>query len=158
MKNFTNWFSVVFSKSALVDIISTWIKFSSVYKNSLFCSQSGELEVTKIRYPKGVIILKEEDETVLFRRLTQVLTVGNSVIVICNTNFCNLASYCNMFLASEIPPGVINLLSNETVEELELSLCGMDYASYAELLFSENSLEETYRKLTKPKQIILPLK
>ncbi|XP_036144802.1 uncharacterized protein LOC105836166 isoform X2 [Monomorium pharaonis] len=145
-------------KSALADIISTWIKFSSVCENSLFCSQSGGLEVTKIRYPKGIIILKEEDEAVLFRRLTQVLTVGNSVIVICNINFCSLAPYCNMLLASDVPPGVINLLSNETIKELELSLCGTDYANYAELLFSENSLEETYIKLTKPKPIILPLK
>ncbi|XP_011160878.2 uncharacterized protein LOC105196565 isoform X1 [Solenopsis invicta] len=145
-------------KSELADIISTWIKFSSVYENSLSCPQRERLEVTKIRYPKGVITLKEKDETVLFRRLTQILTVGNSVIVICDTNFCSLAPYCNMLSASEMPPGVVNLLSSETIKDLELSLCGMDYASYEKLLFSENSLEEIYKKLTKPKHIILPLK
>lgn len=142
----------------MADIISTWIKFSRIYENSLFCSQSGGLEVTKIRNPKGVIILKEKDETILFRRLMQILTVGNSVIVICDTNSCSLAPYCNMFLASEIPPGVINLLSNENVRELELGLCGTDYASYAEQLFSENNLEEMYINLTIPKQVIMPLK
>jgi len=112
----------------------------------------------KIRNPKGVIILKEENETVLFRRLIQILTFGNSVIVICNTDSCNLVPYCNMFSASEIPPGVINLLSNENIKELELALCGMDYANYAEKFFSTINLEKIYINLTIPKQIILPLK
>ncbi|XP_071567841.1 uncharacterized protein [Temnothorax nylanderi] len=145
-------------KSLLADVISKWIKFSCIYEKSLSCvSQSGGLEVTKIRNPRGVIILKEENEAVLFSRLMQILTVGNSVIVICGRNSC-LVPYCNMFLASEIPPGVINLLSREGVKELELSLCGMDYESYAKQFFSEDNLEKTYINLTKPKHIIVPLK
>ncbi|KYQ59762.1 hypothetical protein ALC60_01147 [Trachymyrmex zeteki] len=145
-------------KSILVDIISTCIKFSYVYQNSLSCSQSGGLEVTKIRNPKGVIILKAEDETVLFRRLIQILTIGNSAIVICNANSCSLAPYCNMFSASAMPSGVINLLSNEDLNKLELALCGTSYESYAEQFFSENNMEKIYMNLTISKQIILPLK
>jgi len=37
----------------LAETISTWIKFSCMYENSLSCSQSGGLEVMKIRNPKG---------------------------------------------------------------------------------------------------------
>lgn len=146
------------SKSALADIISEWIQFSCIYENSFSsCSQSKGLEVTKIRNPRGVIILKEKDEAVLFHRLIQILTVGNSVIVICDTNSSSLIPYCNMFSVSQIPPGVINLLSSEYIKELELSLCGMYYESYAKQFFSENNLEKTYINLTKPKQIIVPL-
>ncbi|XP_071567832.1 uncharacterized protein [Temnothorax nylanderi] len=145
-------------KSVLADIVSEWIKFSCIYVNSLSCvSQNGRSEVTKIRNPRGVIILKEENEAVLFRRLIEVLTVGSSVIVICDANSCSLVPYCNMFSVSEIPPGVINFLSSEKVKELELSLCGMDYASYAKQFFSEDDLEKTYINLTKPKHIIVPL-
>jgi len=142
----------------LADIIATDIKFSYIYQNSLSYSQSGGLEVTKIRNPKGVIILKAEDETVLFRQLTQILTIGNSVIVICDTNSCSLAPYCNMLSASAMPSGVINLLSNEDLNKLELALCGTNYESYAEQFFSENNMEKIYINLTIPKQIILPLK
>ncbi|XP_012064110.1 PREDICTED: uncharacterized protein LOC105627437 [Atta cephalotes] len=145
-------------KSVLADIIATDIKFSYIYQNSLSCSQSGGLEVTKIRNPKGVIILKAKDETVLFRQLTQILTIGNSVIVICDTNSCSLAPYCNMLSASAMPSGVINLLSNEDLNKLELALCGTNYESYAEQFFSENNMEKIYINLTIPKQIILPLK
>ncbi|XP_018392921.1 PREDICTED: uncharacterized protein LOC108771988 [Cyphomyrmex costatus] len=146
-------------KSALADLISSDIeKFSYICQNSLSCSQKGRLEVTKIRNSKGVVILKEEDETVLFCRLIQILTFGNSVIVICNTNSYSLAPYCNMFSTSAIPPGVINLLSNEDIKKLELALCGTNYERYAEQFFSENNIEKIYMNLTIPKQIILPLK
>ncbi|XP_024883465.1 uncharacterized protein LOC112462106 isoform X1 [Temnothorax curvispinosus] len=148
-------------KFVLGDITSQWIKFSFIYENSLsWVSQSEGSEVTKIRNPRGVIILKEDDEIFLFQRLMQILTVGNSVIVICDSNFCSLVPYCNMFSVSEIPPGVINLLSSENVKDLELSLCGMDYESYAKQFFSEDpdDLEKTYINLTTPKQIIVPLK
>lgn len=147
------------SKSVLADIISKWIKFSCIYENFLLSySQNKGLEVTKIRNPRGVIILKEEDdETALFHRLMPILIVGNSVIIICNRNSSHLLSYYNMFSVSQIPAGVINLLSSEYIKELELSLCGMDYADYAKLFFSEDNFEETYMKLTKPKQIIMPL-
>ncbi|XP_011874328.1 PREDICTED: uncharacterized protein LOC105565609 isoform X2 [Vollenhovia emeryi] len=146
-------------KSALADIISKWIKFSCIYENSLSCSQSsGKLEVTKLRKSRGVIVLKEKDEAVLFRRLMQILTVGNSVIVICNTDSCSLVPYCNMFSISEIPPGVINLLSTANIKELEKSLFEMEYESYAKQLFSDNNFDQTYINLTEPKQIIMPLK
>ncbi|XP_011874330.1 PREDICTED: uncharacterized protein LOC105565610 isoform X2 [Vollenhovia emeryi] len=105
----------------LADKILKWIKFSCIYENSLSCAQSGALEVTKLRNPNGIVILKEANETVLFRRLMQTLTVGNSVIVICDANSCNLISYCNMFSVSEIPPGVINLLSSLNIKALKVN-------------------------------------
>ncbi|XP_071567836.1 uncharacterized protein [Temnothorax nylanderi] len=146
-------------KSVLADVVSKGIKFSCIYVNSLFyVSQSEGLDVIKIRDPRGVIILKEENEAVLFHRLMQILIVGNSVIVICDANSCSLVPYCNMFPISEIPPGVINLLSRKDVKELELSLCGMDYESYAKQFFSEDDLEKTYISLTKSKHIIVPFK
>lgn len=146
------------SKSVLADIVSKWIQLSCIYEHSvLSCSQSKGLEVTKIRNPRGIIILKEEDEAVLFRRLMQILTVGNSVIVICDTNSSSLIPYCNMFSGSQIPPGVINLLSSECIKELESCFCGMDYEKYAEQFFSEDNFEKIYINLTKPKQIIMPL-
>jgi len=131
-----------------------------IYENSLSCSQGGsntKLEVTKIRNPRGIIILKAKDESSLFNQLMYILIAGNSVIVICDTDSCSLVPYCNMFSISNIPPGVINLLSSENINELELSLCGMDYASYAKQLFSVNDHEKTYINLTKLKQIIVPL-
>ncbi|XP_024883464.1 uncharacterized protein LOC112462105 isoform X2 [Temnothorax curvispinosus] len=145
-------------ESVLADVVSKEIKFSCVYANSLFyVSQSEGLDVTKIRNPRGVIILKEENEAILFSRLMQILIVGNSVIVICDANSCSLVPYCNMFQISEIPPGVINLLSRKDVKELEL-LCGMDYESYEKQFFSEDDLEKTYINLSKPKHIVVPFK
>jgi len=146
-------------KCVLANMISKWINFSYIYENSSLSSQNQGLEITTIRCPRGVIILKEEDEdeVILFCRLMQILTVGNSVIVISDTNFCSLVPYCNMFSASEIPPGVINLLSSDCIKDLELCLCGMNYASYAEQLFSED-IKEIFKKLTIPKQIVMPLK
>lgn len=89
----------------------------------------------------------------------QILTVGNSVIVICNTNSSSLIPYCNIFSVSvsHIPSGVINLLASEYIKELELSLCGIDYEQYAKQFFSEDNFEKIYINLTKPKQIIMPL-
>ncbi|XP_011700263.1 PREDICTED: uncharacterized protein LOC105457345 [Wasmannia auropunctata] len=153
-------------KSDLATLILTWIKMS-FYENSLFCSQSEELEVTKIPNPKGIIILKEEeiplkkDEFPLFTRMIQILTAGNSVIVINNTNSCNLAPYYNIFSAAGIPPGVINLLSNENIQELELALCGTDYASYAKQfvpISQPRNPEKMFMNFTTPKYIIFPLK
>lgn len=146
----------------MANIIAKWLNFSYIYEDSSLSSLnqgSLNLEITTIRCPKGVIILKEEDEAILFRRLMQILTVGNSVIIISDTNLCSLVPYCNMFSASEIPPGVINLLSSDNMKELELFLCGMDYASYAEQsFFSKDCIEEIYENLTVPKQIVMPLK
>ncbi|XP_077263301.1 uncharacterized protein LOC143898078 isoform X2 [Temnothorax americanus] len=146
-------------KSLLADVTSKWITFSCIYERSLSCVSPNEgLDVAKIRNPRGVIILKEENEAILFSRLMQILIVGNSVIVICDANSCSLVPYCNMFPISEIPPGVINLLSRKDVKELELSLCGMDYESYAKQFFSEDDFEKTYINLSKPKHIIVPFK
>ncbi|XP_011707446.1 PREDICTED: uncharacterized protein LOC105462506 isoform X2 [Wasmannia auropunctata] len=147
-------------KSDLATSMSTWIKMYK-YENFSFCSRSEELEVTKIPNPKGVIILKEEHEIPLFTRMIQILTAGNSVIVINNTNSCNLTSYCNIFSAAAIPPGVINLLSNENMQELELALCGTDYASYAKQfvpISQPRNQEKMFMNFTTPKHIILPLK
>ncbi|GAB1862237.1 Aldehyde dehydrogenase domain-containing protein [Camponotus japonicus] len=146
-------------KFALADKILKWIKFSNIYETSLLCSQSGRLEITKMRQPKGVIILKEKDETVLFDRLTQVLIAGNSVIVICDgKDSCSLAQYCDKFSVSEIPSGVINLLSHDNLKTLEASLCATTYDSYSEQFFLKDNPEKTYINLTIPKYIILPIK
>lgn len=147
------------SKFLLADRILKWIKFSYIYETSLFCSQSGRSEITKIRKPRGVIVLKEKDEAVLFDRLTQILITGNSVIVICDgENSCSLVQYCDMFSVSEIPSGVINLLSNDKLETLEFSLCATNYDLYAEQFFSKDNPEKTFINLTVPKHIILPIK
>lgn len=145
-------------KILLADRILKWIKLSYIYETSLFYSQCGRLEITQIRKPRGIIILKEKDETVLFDRLIQILIAGNSVIVICDgKNSCSLAQYCDIFSTSEIPSGVINLLSNDKLKTLELSLCTTEYDFYAERFFSKEKLDKTYLNLTIPYQIILPI-
>ncbi|KAM0734670.1 Long-chain-aldehyde dehydrogenase [Formica fusca] len=145
-------------KFLLADRISKWIKYLYIYESSLLCSQSRRSEITKFRKPRGVIILKEKEETLLFDQLTQILIAGNSVIVICDgKNSCNLVQYCDMFSMSEIPSGVINLLFSEKLDTLEFSLCATDYDLYAERFFSKDKPEKTYKNLTVPKQIILPI-
>lgn len=147
-----------FSKFLLADRIRKWIKFSCIYETSLLCSQNRRSEITKLCKPRGVIILKEKDETVLFDQLTQILIAGNSVIVICDgKNSCDLAQYCDIFSVSGIPPGVINLLLSEKLETLAFSLCAIDYDLYAKRFFSKDNPEKTYINLTVPKQIILPI-
>ncbi|KAL6262331.1 hypothetical protein P5V15_007422 [Pogonomyrmex californicus] len=145
-------------KFKLADVISRWIRFSYIYED-LLDSHSGTLnmKVTKIRNPKGIIVLREKSETVLFGRLMQILTFGNSVIVICNEHFCSLAPYCDMFSTSQIPPGVINFLSSKDIKKLELDLCETNYEFYAKRFFTDN-FENVHTTLTILKQIIVPLK
>lgn len=143
----------------MADKILKWIKFSNIYETSLLCSQSEKSEITKIRKPRGVIILKEKNESILFDRLTQILIAGNCVIVICDgKDSYSIAQYCDKISASEIPPGVINLLSHDNLETLLFSLCKTDYDSYAEQFFSKDNPEKTYINLTVAKYIILPIK
>ncbi|KAL6266703.1 hypothetical protein P5V15_003540 [Pogonomyrmex californicus] len=99
----------------LSEIVIKWIKFPYWYKCMQFYFQS---KVTRIRKPKGIITLMEKDETVLFRKLIQSLIIGNTVIIICTAKTPNLVQYCDIFLKTEIPPGVINLLSCEDVKLL----------------------------------------
>ncbi|KAL6422600.1 hypothetical protein ACFW04_010677 [Cataglyphis niger] len=144
-------------KFLLADRIKKWIKFSCIYETSLLCSQNRRSETTKLHKPRGVFILKEKDETVLFDQLTQILIAGNSVIVICDgKNSCDLSQYCNIFSVSGIPSGVINLLLSEKLETLAFSLCAIDYDLYAKRFFSKDP-KKTYINLTVPKQIILPI-
>lgn len=112
--------------------------------------------MTKIHEGRYVIIIKEETETALFDRLTQTLIAGNSVIVICDASFCNLAPYCDMLSASEMPPGVVNLLSHKDIRHLELYLCGTDYESYKNQFFSEDA-KQTFTELTVLKHILFYL-
>lgn len=130
------------------------LKFNQTWS---FCSQNDRLEVIQNRIPRGVIILKEKSEEILFFRLIQILISGNSVIVIADANSCSLAPYCDIFSTSEIPRGVINFLSNENTSDLELSLCATDYVNYEKQLFAFN-FEQTCINLTLPKQIVLSLK
>lgn len=131
-----------------------------IYEKSLFYNQNGRLEVTHIRKPRGVIVIKESDETVLLCRVIESLFAGNSVIVICDLLSCSLIgslSYCDLFSTSNVPPGVVNLLSGESTKALEEVLCPKDYENYAKQLFTEDN-RSTYINLTVPKQIILSLK
>jgi len=115
-----------------------------------------------IRKPLGVIILKEENENVLFFRLMQILIAGNSVIVMSDAHFYDLSSYYDMFSTCGIPPGVINLLLHENTATMEYKLCLQEYTNYANKYFlkgtSKEAYIEPYKKLTVPKQIILHLK
>lgn len=89
----------------------------------------------------------------LFWHLTLALITGNSVIVLCNSVYCSLVPYCDMFSTSGIPPGVINVLSIEYVENIL-----QDYYMDKTELLSEEEKEDPYIKFTKPKMIILPIK
>jgi len=124
----------------LSEIVFKWIKFPHWYKNSLQ-PQSGRSLVVRIRKPKGVITLMEKREKNLFRKLTQSLIIGNSVVVICTANSCNIIQYCNLFLSSGIPPGVINMLTCEGIKSLN------------ELCYDAINLNEIYYQFTVSKQI-----
>ncbi|XP_070159424.1 uncharacterized protein [Polyergus mexicanus] len=147
----------------LSTLVSRCIEFAGLYENSNgYCTRDEKLELIITRKPKGIIILREENENTLFFRLTQSLLAGNSVIVIFNENFCNITSYFNMFSISNIPPGVINMLSSKNITDLESRLCGTQYSTYIKQFFSEGNLIEKYTKsytqLSLPKQIVHPLK
>ncbi|KYN31085.1 hypothetical protein ALC56_14897 [Trachymyrmex septentrionalis] len=128
------------SKPELSEIVFKWIKFPLWYKNSLQ-PQSGRSLVVRTRKPKGVITLVEKKETNLFRKLTQSLIIGNSVVVICSANSCNIIEYCNLFLSSGIPPGVINMLTCESIKPLN------------ELRYDALDLNEIYYQFTVSKQV-----
>lgn len=128
------------SKPELSQIVFKWIKFPYWYKNSLQ-PQSGRSLLVRIRKPKGVITLMEKKEINLFRKLTQNLIIGNSVIVICTANSCNIIQYCNLFLSSGIPPGVVNMLTYESIQPLN------------ELCYDAVDFNEIYYQFTISKQI-----
>ncbi|XP_018366345.1 PREDICTED: uncharacterized protein LOC108763338 [Trachymyrmex cornetzi] len=128
------------SKPELSEIVLKWIQFPHWYKNSLQ-PQSGRSLVTRIRKPKGVITLMEKRETNLFRKLTQSLIIGNSAVVICTANSCNIIRYCDLFLLSGIPPGVINVLTCENIKPLN------------ELCHDARDLNEIYYQFTLSKQV-----
>lgn len=153
----------LFSKVVLAAIVARWIKLPNIC-NDLKGYQTGDftLEVIYSQKPLGIIILREENENVLFFRLMQTLIAGNSVIVMFGANFCNLAPYCDMFSTCGIPPGVINLLSHENINTLEYKLCLTKYTDYANKIFLKGDLNDTYispyKNLTMSKFIILRLK
>ncbi|KAL6429063.1 hypothetical protein ACFW04_008095 [Cataglyphis niger] len=149
--------------SLLSALVSRCIQFVSLYENSNgYCTRDEKSELIITRKSKGIIILKEENENTLFFRLTQCLLAGNSVIVIFNENFYNIAPYFNIFAISNIPPGVINMLSNKKLMDLESRLCGTQYSTYIKQFFSEGNLIEkctkSYTQLSLPKQVVHPLK
>ncbi|XP_012221105.1 uncharacterized protein [Linepithema humile] len=147
-------------KFLLANKVLKLVKFLCTYEKSLSCTQNGRLEVTRIRKPRGVIVIKELDENVLLYRVIASLFAGNSVIVICGIQACSLIcnlSYCDLFSMSNVPPGVVNLLSNENTKTLESILCKKDYESYAKQFFTEDDLS-TFTNLTLPKQIIFSFK
>lgn len=82
--------------------------------------------------------------------------------MIFNENFYNIAPFFNIFAISNIPPGVINMLSNKKITDLESRLCGTQYSTYVKRFFSEGNLIEkctkSYTQLSLPKQVVHPLK
>jgi len=80
----------------------------------------------------------------LFSYLTLSLIVGNCVIVLCNQFSCNLAPYCDIFSASEIPPGVLNLLSNRDM--------------FSQIKCPNYTSKNLFYASTRSKNIVLPLK
>ncbi|XP_025264731.1 uncharacterized protein LOC112638042 [Camponotus floridanus] len=126
-------------------IILNWIKLPYICGSLIHCFQTERFEVIKTRKPRGIVILKEKDESILYRELTQSLIIGNSVIVICNPDLCILAPYCDMFKMSGIPPGVINLLSSENI-------------NFRYNIINNSTVNETYEALTDVKHIIVSRK
>ncbi|XP_018401223.1 PREDICTED: uncharacterized protein LOC108778511 [Cyphomyrmex costatus] len=127
------------SKPELSKIVFKWIKFPHWYKKSLL-PQHGRSLVVITRKPKGIITLMEKKEADLFCKLTQSLIIGNSVVVICIAKSCNIAEYCNLFLSSGIPPGVINMLTCENVKPLKECYNALE-------------LSEIYHQFTVSKQV-----
>nr|XP_012217601.1 PREDICTED: LOW QUALITY PROTEIN: uncharacterized protein LOC105669303 [Linepithema humile] len=150
------------SKFLLADVISRWIKGSYLSKINSVCLKRTDL-ITSQHKPMGVIFLKEENEITLFSRLIQSLIAGNSVIVLCDANSCNLAPYCNMFATAEIPRGVINMLPSESLRNLETFLFDNIYAEYITSFFiksqTNNAVDNflTFKKLTISKQIVVAI-
>lgn len=137
------------------------MRFPYLYDSIQGCIENGMIEILQTHIPLGVIILREENENILFFRLMQTLIAGNSVIVMFDANFCNLSSHYDMFSKCGIPPGVINLLSHENTSTLEFKLCLEDYATYANRYFLKGTSKEAYivpfKRLTIIKQISIPL-
>ncbi|XP_071555926.1 uncharacterized protein [Temnothorax nylanderi] len=150
------------NKLALAAIVTRWLKFPYLCPIDGYVYQNGKAEMTDVRKPLGVIILREEKESVLLFRLMQILIAGNSVIVMFDANFCNLTPYCDVFSTCGIPPGVINLLSHEDANMLEYKLCSAKYTDYADRFFlkgiSKDAYVGPYINLTTTKNIILRLR
>ncbi|XP_014472333.1 PREDICTED: uncharacterized protein LOC106743216 [Dinoponera quadriceps] len=142
------------NKFELTDIILKWTKSSHFYENSIMHPQSGRLEITEMRKPRGIIILKGKNLNVLFWQLTLALITGNSVIVLCNDVDCSLIPYCDMFSTSGIPPGVINMLSIEKMKDILYGNFKIDES----LFFTQEGKENFCMKFTIPKIIVLPVK
>ncbi|XP_077265709.1 uncharacterized protein LOC143899346 [Temnothorax americanus] len=149
-------------KLALAAIVTRWLKFLYLCPINGYIYQNGKAEMTDVRKPLGIIILREEKESVLLFRLMQTLIAGNSVIVMFDANFCNLTPYCDMFSTCGIPPGVINLLSHEDANMLEYKLCSAEYTDYADRYFLKGTSKDAYvgpyLNLTTTKYIIVRLK
>lgn len=105
-----------------------------------------------MRKPRGIVALKSKNLDFLFWQLTLALITGNSVIVLCNSEYCSLAPYCDMFSTTGIPPGVVNVLSIETLENV------LQEYYIDEIDLDSKEKKEYYIKFTKPKTVILPVK
>ncbi|KYN32401.1 hypothetical protein ALC56_13258, partial [Trachymyrmex septentrionalis] len=147
-------------KFVLAAMVEKWIKFAYLYKNIQGYIENEMIEVLFTRKALDVIILRQENENILFFRLMQTLIAGNSVIVIFDANFCNPSSYYDMFSKCGMPPGVINLLSHENISTLESKLYG-NYTMYANRYFLKGTSLDAYigsfKNLTTPKVITIPL-
>ncbi|EGI63883.1 hypothetical protein G5I_07685, partial [Acromyrmex echinatior] len=145
-------------KFVLATIVDRWIKFPYLYDFIQGHIENKTREILYIRKPLSVIILKEENENILFFRLIQTLIAGNSVIVMFDANSYNPSLYYDMFSTCGVPPGVINLLSHENTSTMESKLCLEDYATYAARYFLKGTSLKTYtipfKNLTVPRIII----
>ncbi|XP_039306956.1 uncharacterized protein LOC105200524 isoform X5 [Solenopsis invicta] len=145
-------------KLGLAAVVDRCLKCPYLYE-SITGFRNTKIEVIHTRIPIGVTILREENENVFFFRLIQTLIAGNSVIVMFSPNFYNLIPHYDTFSICGVPPGVINLLSHEDANMLEMRLCSGAYTDYAKKYFLKcNSIETyilQYKQLTIPKQIVL---
>lgn len=135
------------NETLLANEIFRWIKLQYYYKNQIEYQQNNKFEITKIRIPRGVIVLEEKEKVTMFRELTQCLITGNSIIVLCNPDLCTLVQYCDIFSTATIPSGVINLISSDIIEDIK-----------CEKILENMNPHVVYTHLTVAKHIILSLK
>ncbi|XP_011877025.1 PREDICTED: uncharacterized protein LOC105567081 [Vollenhovia emeryi] len=127
-------------KAKLSKTIHKWTKFPHWYENSWIPAFPSYISLVKTRRPRGVVTLMEKEETNLFKKLTQSLIIGNSVIVLHTTETYNIMQYCDLLSTSGIPPGVVNLLSCRNVKPL--SEC-----------YDASELRDIYHQFTVSKQV-----
>lgn len=125
-------------------MILSWINLPHLEDIFSYSLQSGRWDVATFCEPRGIIVLTRADDIILFSELIQSLVMGNSVIVICNRLSHALAPCYDMFSISQIPPGVINVLSCENMHYPSFS--------YSEMM----QIKQLMSYITRQRKIIFP--